>query len=93
MFEHLKNGFLLKDERLQKYAPLFKRIDVPAKTILLKERHVSKKAYWIEKGCMRDWFNKNRKDITYQFIFEGSTVASIERNREILGGKRLVVLF
>jgi len=82
MFEHLTKGFTLQDKRLQQYASIFKRIEVPAKTILLKEGQVSKKAYWIEKGCIRVWFNKNGKDITYQFFFEGSMVASIESFRK-----------
>jgi CRP-like cAMP-binding protein len=76
----LKNR--LTDERLQKYAPYFKRMEVPAKTILLKEGEISKRAYWIESGCIRVWFNNDGKDVTYQFFFENSTVASIESLRK-----------
>ena len=32
----------------------------------------------IEKGCIRVWFNNNGKDVTLQFFFENSAVASIE---------------
>ena len=31
----------------------YPRIEVPAKTVLLKEGEVSKKAFIIEKGCLR----------------------------------------
>ena len=61
-----------------KYKHLWKRLSVPAKTILLKEGELSKRAYWIEKGCLRLWFNKNGKDITFQFFFENEGVSSIE---------------
>ncbi|MES2417479.1 MAG: Crp/Fnr family transcriptional regulator [Bacteroidota bacterium] len=82
MFEKSKTISLLNKERLQKYTPYFKQIEVPAKTILLEEGQVSKRVYWIEKGCIRVWFNNDGKDITYQFFFENSTVASIESFRK-----------
>ena len=57
---------------------LFKRQEISAKTILLNEGEVSKKAFYIEKGCLRVCFNGNGKDITFQFFFEGEGVSSIE---------------
>ena len=82
MLEHLSNTFPFADERLQAFAHHFKRLEVPAHTVLLGEGQVAKTAYWIEKGCIRVWFNKNGRDITCQFLFEGSTVASIESFRK-----------
>jgi CRP-like cAMP-binding protein len=60
------------------FAHLFKRREIPSKTILLREGEVSKKAFLIEKGCMRLWFNNQGKDVTFQFFFEGQAVSSIE---------------
>ena len=60
---------------------LFKRQEVPAKTILLEEGKISKTMFFIEKGCLRTWVNANGKDITTQFFFEGDTVSSIESFR------------
>ena len=37
----------------QKFSYLFKREEVSAKTILLKEGEIAKKIYFIEKGCLR----------------------------------------
>ncbi|SFD26884.1 cAMP-binding domain of CRP or a regulatory subunit of cAMP-dependent protein kinases [Chitinophaga sp. CF118] len=42
------------------------------------EGDVSKKAYFIEKGCIRLWYNNNGKDITFQFFFENEGVSSFE---------------
>lgn len=60
---------------------LFKRQEVPAKTILLEEGKISKTMFFVEKGCLRTWVNANGKDITTQFFFEGDTVSSIESFR------------
>ncbi|MGB6093530.1 MAG: Crp/Fnr family transcriptional regulator [Moheibacter sp.] len=60
---------------------LFKRQEVPAKTIFLEEGKISKTMFFVEKGCLRTWVNANGKDITTQFFFEGDTVSSIESFR------------
>jgi len=82
MFDQYKDKFPLDHEKWLDYTSCFSRIEVPAKTILLKEGEVSKKIFLIEKGCIRVWFNDNGKDITFQFFFENNTVASIESFRK-----------
>ena len=67
-----------KTTEWDKFNHLFNRQEIPAKTVLLHEGDVSKMAYFIEKGCLRSWFNNNGKDITFQFFFEGEWVSSIE---------------
>jgi CRP-like cAMP-binding protein len=51
---------------------------ISSKTILLHEGEISNHIYFIQKGCLREWFNKEGKDITFQFFFEGQPVASID---------------
>ena len=63
------------------YTHLFKKEETPARTILLREGDVSKKAYMIEAGCCRLWFNNNGKDVTFQFFFEGQAISSSESFR------------
>jgi CRP-like cAMP-binding protein len=70
------------EEKYIKYASCYHKISVPAKTILLKEGQVSKKAYLIEKGCIRTWFNNNGKEVSFQFFFEQEGVSSIESFRK-----------
>jgi len=82
MFETFKDKFPLLKDKLNEYASHYHRIEVPAKTTLLKEGEISKKAFMIEKGCIRAWFNSDGKDITFQFFFENSVVASIESFRK-----------
>lgn len=78
MFEKLGKGFNFNDERWRQYVGYFNCLKVPAKTVLLQEGDVSKKMFFVEKGCLRVWFNNNGKDLTCQFFFENSTVGSIE---------------
>ena len=82
MFDQLKNKFPLTDHKWNEYVSYFQRMEVSSKTILLEEGEVAKKLYLIEKGCIRAWFNNDGQDITFQFFFENSTVASIESFRK-----------
>ena len=82
MFDQFRDKFPFDDDKWNEYISYFKQIKVPAKTILLKEGEVSKKVYLVEKGCIRVWFNNDGKDVTFQFFFENSTVASIESFRK-----------
>jgi len=54
------------------------RQEIAAKTTLLAEGQISKTIFFVEKGCLRSWFNNNGKDVTFQFFFEGQGVSSIE---------------
>lgn len=65
-----------------KFSHLFKRLEIPAKTVLLRGGEISKNAYLIEKGCLRTWFNNDGNEITTQFFFEGEGVSSIESFRK-----------
>ncbi|MDP4209710.1 MAG: Crp/Fnr family transcriptional regulator [Bacteroidota bacterium] len=65
----------LKDERV---LDMIEEIEVPSKTILLHEGEISTHIYFIKKGCLRAWFNKDGKDISLQFFFEGQAIASID---------------
>lgn len=65
----------------QKFSHLFRREEVPAKTVLLKEGEIAKKIYFIEKGCFRLSLNNDGTDITFQFFFEGEGISSAESFR------------
>ena len=65
----------------EKFRHFFRREEITARTILLKEGKVSDSMFYIEKGCIRLSFNKDGKDITFQFFFEGEGVSSAESFR------------
>lgn len=70
---------LKKDEAgWSQFQTLFIEQEIPPRTILLHEGEISTHAHFIKKGCLRQWFNKDGKDITFQFFFENQAVASID---------------
>ena len=75
---HKMKDFKIEHTEWDKFKYLFKRHEIPAKTILLNEGEIAKQAFFIEKGCLRVFFNNDGKDLTFQFFFEGESVSSIE---------------
>src|SRR5690554_514322 len=65
----------------EKLGTYLKKMEIPARTLLLKEGQVSQAMYFIEKGCLRTWVNNDGKEITTQFFFEGESVSSFESFR------------
>jgi CRP-like cAMP-binding protein len=61
-----------------KFQDLLVEREIASKTILLKEGEISNYVHYIKKGCLRQCFNKDGRDITFQFFFEGQAVASID---------------
>jgi CRP-like cAMP-binding protein len=61
-----------------KYPNAWKRVEVPARHILLREGEIARKAFLIEKGCARVWFMHDGKEISFQFFFEADVVCSVE---------------
>ena len=66
----------------RKYKHLFERLEIPTRTVLLKEGQIATYTYFLEKGCVRIWFNNSGKDITLNFFFDGEGVSSIESFRD-----------
>lgn len=81
MFEHLKDKFPQLTHHWERYAGLYKREEAPARTILLHEGEISKRSFFIEKGCLRAGFNHKGKDVTFQFFFENEVISSAESFR------------
>jgi CRP-like cAMP-binding protein len=78
MLEKLVDRIKKDKTFLAKFHNVFIERKIASKTILLQEGEISKQAFIIKNGCLRQWYNKNGKDITFQFFFEGQGVASID---------------
>lgn len=78
MFEQFLNTIIKNDPKWAQVQALLIERQIEAKTFLLKEGEISTHAHLIKKGCLREWFNKDGKEITFQFFFEGQAVASID---------------
>ncbi|MCO5947957.1 Crp/Fnr family transcriptional regulator [Mucilaginibacter flavidus] len=78
MLFHFKDKFPQLTAYWDRYLPLQKRMEVPAKTVLLEEGKTSSNYIFIEKGCVRLAFNNNGTDKTVQFFFENEGLTSLE---------------
>ena len=72
MFLHFRKQFPQINQYWEKYLPLQQRLEVPARTVLLKEGQVSQNYISIEQGCVRAYFDKDGDDKTIQFFFENA---------------------
>lgn len=78
MFFHFKDRFPQLNVYWDKYLQFQKRVEAPAKTVLLQEGKISQHYIFIEKGCVRTFFNKNGDDKTVQFFFENEGLSSFD---------------
>jgi CRP-like cAMP-binding protein len=78
MFEDIIKTIEKDNQKWVQFHDLLIERQILAKTILLNEGEISTHAYVIKEGCLREWFNKDGKEITFQFFFEGQAVASID---------------
>jgi CRP-like cAMP-binding protein len=82
VFDKSKKRFPFLEDTSHKHSKFYHRQEVPAGTVLIKEGEVAKKAFLIEKGCVRAWININGRDLTFQFFFENEAVSSSESFRK-----------
>lgn len=78
MLFHFRTQFPRLNPFWDKYLEYQQRLEVPAKTVLLEEGKVSKNYIFIEKGCMRSFFDYNGNDKTVQFFFENEGLTSFD---------------
>jgi CRP-like cAMP-binding protein len=78
MLFHFRNKFPQLNPFWDKYLEFQERLEVPAKTILLEEGKISQHYIFIEKGCIRAFFDNRESDKTVQFFFENEGLTSFE---------------
>ena len=78
MLFHFRNKFPQLNPYWEKYLPFQRRMEVPPRTVLLEEGRRSQHYIYIEKGCVRTFFNKDGVDKTVQFFFENEGLSSLD---------------
>ena len=78
MFFHFRSQFPQLNAFWDKYLPFQKRMEVPAKSILLNEGKVSQNYIFIEEGCVRLFFSDNGNEKTVQFFFGNEGLTSFD---------------
>ncbi len=78
MFFHFRNKFPQLNAYWDRYLPYQKRMEIPPKTILLQEGKQSQNYIFVEKGCVRAFFEDNGGGKTIQFFFENEGLTSFD---------------
>ena len=78
MFDQLIENIKKDKTNWREFQDLLIEREIASKTVLLHEGEIASQVFYIKKGCLREWFNKDGKDITFQFFLEGQAIASIE---------------
>lgn len=78
MKTNLNKAYPEQESLFNKYPDFWYEKKIASKNIILKEGEISKRLYFINKGCIRLWSNNNGNEITTQFFFENDLVCSIE---------------
>jgi CRP-like cAMP-binding protein len=78
MLDQLIEKIKSNKENWDEFKDLLVEREIASRTILLREGDIATQVHFIKKGCLREWFNKDGKDITFQFFFEGQPVASLD---------------
>src|SRR6185369_1114826 len=76
--EKINRLFFLPSSSLDLLLGEAKSIHVPKGTILLKEGQVCRSIYFIERGQLRTYYNKNGKDININFYFENNFATNLK---------------
>src|SRR5450432_5973 len=97
MLFHFRKKFPQLNVFWDKYLEFQKRLDIPAKMILLNEGKKSQNYIFIEKGSVRAFFNNNGQDKTVPFFSARWQTQKLEKISErwsldVPEGKRLVIM-
>lgn len=76
LFEHLKNIYQLSEEAQLALQQHFKQVVLSRNEFLVKEGNKCRHMYFLEKGCLRGFYNLDGKEITHWFGFENDFITS-----------------
>jgi CRP-like cAMP-binding protein len=71
LFRHLRHVYKLSDKECARLVPLFESLEVKKNVHLFREGDIAKYVYFIEKGCLRQYYiNNNGEERTIYFKVE-----------------------
>ena len=76
LIEHISQYCQLSNAALESMNAVLKKKELPKGSYLITEGKICDHIYFLEKGCLRGYYNLDEKEITYWFAFENSFVTS-----------------
>jgi CRP-like cAMP-binding protein len=77
LFSHIRQYCHLGNEALESLGAALKPIELEKGSFLIKEGKICEHVYFLEKGCLRGYYNLDNREITYWFAFENNFVTSL----------------
>ena len=71
LFTQLRQAYKLSDKECERLIPLFESLEVKRNEHLFRERDIARYVYFVEKGCLRQYYiNNNGEERTIYFKVE-----------------------
>ena len=77
LFEHIRQYCKLGNPALKSLGAALKKLELPKGSFLITEGKICNHVYFLEKGCLRGFYNLDGKEISFWFAFENSFVTSL----------------
>ena len=78
LIDYIHEQTQIDNQTLELLDTLFEHRQYKKYSLLLKEENTSKEVFYIEEGIVRQFYTKNKKDITHAFHAENSFYMSVE---------------
>ena len=75
-FDHISQHHHLSKPALESLGEVLNEVTLPKGSFLISEGKVCQHMYFLEKGCLRGFYNLDGKEVTYWFAFEDTFVTS-----------------
>ncbi|MBL7873411.1 MAG: Crp/Fnr family transcriptional regulator [Cyclobacteriaceae bacterium] len=76
LFTHIQQYCEVSNSTLKSLGAVLKKEELPKGAFLHTEGKVCSYIYFLEKGCLRGFYNLDGKEVTYWFAFENNFVTS-----------------
>jgi len=76
LFEHINQYSPLGKNAMKSLGSVLKKVELVKGELLTTEGKVCQHVYFLEKGCLRGYYNLDGKEVTYWFAFENYIVTS-----------------
>lgn len=76
LFEHIRQYCRLSNDSLNDLGASLQKVELSKGSLLITAGKICSHVYFLEKGCLRGFYNLDGKEITYWFAFESNFVTS-----------------
>lgn len=77
LFSHIRHYCHLTNDALESLGAALKPVELEKGSFLVTEGKICQHVYFLEKGCLRGYYNLDGREVTYWFAFENNFVTSL----------------